>query len=172
MRPHQPSDLTLTKLIVFPIWRRKPEELKPEAAIGVQVMGNFVPEIFQDAMFSDVTSVCLIRLGGPNSFAQGYKLKPIVFAVVVTTVQTMSHPVRSLYPPPGQILHWSVSAKLPLGFLLLGPANCKHSPKICKPFTFHDGLRRVKKVYKELIEINKLPLVYTKCATGCVAQWS
>ena len=26
--PHQPSDLTLTKLIVFPIWRRKPVALK------------------------------------------------------------------------------------------------------------------------------------------------
>ncbi len=49
-------------------------------------------------MFSDVTSVCLIRLGGPNSFAQG--CEPIVLAVVVTTVQTMNHPVRSLCPPP------------------------------------------------------------------------
>jgi hypothetical protein len=96
--PHQPSDLTLTKLIVIPIWRRKPEALKPVAAIVVQVMGNFVPEVFQSPMFSDITSVCLIRLGGPNSFAQG--CEPIVFAVVITTVQTMSHPVRGLCPPP------------------------------------------------------------------------
>ncbi len=75
-----------------------PETIKPVAAIVVQVKGNFVPEVFQNPMFSDVTSVCLIRLGGPNSFAQG--CKPIVVAVIVTTVQTMSHPVRSLCPPP------------------------------------------------------------------------
>jgi hypothetical protein len=69
--PYQPSDLTLTKLIMFTIRRGKPKASKPVAAIVVQVMGNFVPEVFQSPMFSYVTSVCLIRLGGPNSFAQG-----------------------------------------------------------------------------------------------------
>ena len=64
----------------------------------MQVMGNFIPEVFQNPMFRDVISVCLSRLGGPNSFAQG--CKPIVIAVVVTTMQTMSDPVRSLCPPP------------------------------------------------------------------------
>ena len=68
------------------------------AAIVVQVMGDFNPEVFQDLMFSDVIGVCLSRLGGPNLFAQGRK--PIVFAMVVTAMQTMSHPVRSLCPPP------------------------------------------------------------------------
>ena len=33
--PHQPLDLTLTKLIVFPIWRRKPKARKPVASIVV-----------------------------------------------------------------------------------------------------------------------------------------
>ena len=36
--PHQPLDLTPSKLIVFPIWRRKPKVRKPVAAIVVQVI--------------------------------------------------------------------------------------------------------------------------------------
>jgi hypothetical protein len=96
--PHQPSDLTLTKLIVFPVWRRKPKTSKPVAAIVVQVMGDFIPEVFENPMFCDVISVCLRRLGAPDSFAQG--CKTIVIAMVVTAMQAMSHPVRSLCPPP------------------------------------------------------------------------
>ena len=96
--PHQPSDLTPTQLIVFPIGRRKAKARKPVAAIVVQVMGYFIPEVFQDLMFSDVIGVCLGRLGGPNLFAQG--CKTIVIAMVVTAMQAMSHPVRSLCPPP------------------------------------------------------------------------
>ena len=44
--PHQPSDLTLTKLIVLSIRRRKPKTNKPVAAIVVQVMCHFIPEVF------------------------------------------------------------------------------------------------------------------------------
>jgi hypothetical protein len=95
---HQPSDLTPTKLIVLPIRRRKPKARKPVAAIVVQVMGNFNPEVFQRPMFLDVIIICLSRLGSPNCFAQG--CKTIVFAMVITTMQTMSYPVRSLCPPP------------------------------------------------------------------------
>ena len=69
--PHQPSDLTLAKLIVLPVRRRKPKAREPVATIVVQIMGNFVAEVFQNLMFSDVISVCLSRLGGPNRFAQG-----------------------------------------------------------------------------------------------------
>ncbi len=94
--PHQPSDLTLTELIVLPIRRRKPKAREPVASIVVQVMRNFIPEIFQNPMFNDVISVCLSRLGGPNRFAQGCKS----ITIVATTMQTMSHPVRSLCPPP------------------------------------------------------------------------
>jgi hypothetical protein len=82
--PHQPSDLTTTKLIVLPIRRRKSKTSKPVAAIVMQVMGDFVPEVFQNPMFRDVISVCLRRLGGPYCFAQG--CKPIVFAMVVTAM--------------------------------------------------------------------------------------
>ena len=57
--PHQPFDLTPSKLIVFPIWRRKPKVRKPVAAIVVQVMGNFNPEVFQSPMFCDVICICL-----------------------------------------------------------------------------------------------------------------
>ena len=96
--PHQPLDLTPSKLIVFPIWRRQPKVRKPVAAIVVQVMGDFIPEKFQSPMFLNIITVCLSRLGGPDCFAQG--CKPIVIAVVVTTMQTMSYPVRSLCPPP------------------------------------------------------------------------
>jgi hypothetical protein len=67
--PHQPSDLTLTELIVFPIRRRKPKAREPVALIVVQAMRNFIPEIFQSPMFNDVISVCLSWLGGPNCFA-------------------------------------------------------------------------------------------------------
>jgi len=49
-------------------------------------------------MLCNVISVCLSRLGGPYFFAQG--CKPIVFAMIVTTMQAMRHPVRSLCPPP------------------------------------------------------------------------
>jgi hypothetical protein len=96
--PHQPLDLTFTKLIVFPIRRRKPKAMKPVAAIVVQVMGDFIPEVLQWAMFCDVIRVCFSRLGGPNFFAQG--CIPIVTAMIVSTMQTMSHPVRGLCPPP------------------------------------------------------------------------
>ena len=51
--------MALSKLIMFPIWRRKPKARKPVAAIVVQVMGDFVPEVFQNPMFSNVFSVCL-----------------------------------------------------------------------------------------------------------------
>ena len=98
--PHQPSDLTLAKLIVFPIRRWKAKASKPVPAIVVQVMGNFIPEVFQRPMFLDKSSVSesLSRPGGPYFFAEGRK--PIVIAVVVTAMQTMSHSVRSLCPPP------------------------------------------------------------------------
>jgi hypothetical protein len=52
----------------------------------VQVMGDFIPEVFQGLMFSDVIGVCQGRLGCPNLFAQG--CKPIVFAMVVTAMQS------------------------------------------------------------------------------------
>ena len=96
--PHQPSDMTVTELIVPSIRRREPKARKPVAAIVVQVMGNFIPEIFQRPMLCNVISVCLSGLGGPYLFAQG--CKPIVFAMIVTTMQAMRHPVRSLCPPP------------------------------------------------------------------------
>ena len=90
--------MTLAKLIVFPIRWRKPKVGKPVAAIVVQIMGNLIPEVFQRPMFLDVIIICLSRLGSPNCFAQG--CKTIVFAMVITTMQTMSYPVRSLCPPP------------------------------------------------------------------------
>ncbi len=40
--PQQPSDLTLTKLIVLSIRQRKPKTNEPVAAVIVQVMGNFI----------------------------------------------------------------------------------------------------------------------------------
>ncbi len=57
--PHQPSDLTLTQLIVLPIGRRNPKAREPVAAIVVQAMGNFIPEELKNPMFSKVISVCL-----------------------------------------------------------------------------------------------------------------
>ena len=59
---------------------------------------NFIPEVFQNPMFRDVIRVCLRRLGGPDCLSQG--CKTIVIAMVVTAMQTMSHPVSSLCPPP------------------------------------------------------------------------
>ena len=54
------------------------------AAIVVQVMGDFIPEVFQRLMFSDVISVGLSRLGGSNSFAQGCKTN--VFAIAFSAM--------------------------------------------------------------------------------------
>ena len=68
------------------------------AAIVVKVMGDFIPEVFENLMFLDVISICLRRLGGPNFFTQGGKT--IEFTMVVTTMQRMSHSARSLRPPP------------------------------------------------------------------------
>jgi hypothetical protein len=96
--PHQPSDLTPSKLIVLPIRRRKPKASEPVAAIVVQVMCNFIPQVFQSPMFGHVISVFLSRFGSPNVFAQG--CKTILFAMVATAMQTMSNPVRCLCPPP------------------------------------------------------------------------
>ena len=90
--------MTPSKLIVFPIRRWKAKASKPVPAIVVQVMCDFIPEVLQRAMFCDVICVCFSRFGGPNFFAQG--CKPILIAMVVTAMQTMSHPVRSLCPPP------------------------------------------------------------------------
>jgi hypothetical protein len=108
--PHQPSDLTLTKLIMLSIWRRKPKATKPVAAIVMQVMGNFDPEIFKSPMFRDVISVCICRLGGPNGFGQSSKT--IFVTIVLTTMQTMSYPVRSLCSPPDIALECVCQAAL------------------------------------------------------------
>ena len=96
--PHQPSDMTITELIVLSIRRREPKARKPVAAIVVQIMGDFIPEIFQRPMFCNVISVCLSRLGGPDFFAQG--CKPIVPATIFPAMQAMRHPVSGLCPPP------------------------------------------------------------------------
>jgi hypothetical protein len=57
-----------------------------------------MPQVFQNPMLSDVIGVYLRRPIGLYCFAQG--CKPIVIAMVVTAMQAMSHPVRSLCPPP------------------------------------------------------------------------
>ena len=69
--PHQPSDLTFTKLIVLSIRRREPKAREPVAAIVVQIMCNVFPEIFQRPMLCNVISVCLSGLGGPDFFCPG-----------------------------------------------------------------------------------------------------
>ena len=96
--PHQPSDMTITELIVLSIRRREPKAREPVAAIVVQIMCDFFPEIFQRPMLCNVISVCLSGLGGPDFFAQG--CKPIVVAMIVPTMQAMRHPVSGLCPPP------------------------------------------------------------------------
>jgi hypothetical protein len=90
--------MTVTELIVPSIRWREPKARKPVAAIVVQVMGNFFPEIFQRPMLC--ISVCLSRPGGPNFFAQGSGCKPIVTAMIVTAMQAVCHPVSVLCPPP------------------------------------------------------------------------
>ena len=66
--PHQPSDMTITELIVLSILRREPKARKPVAAIVVQIMGDFFPEIFQRPMFCNVSSVYRSRFGAPDFF--------------------------------------------------------------------------------------------------------
>ncbi len=90
--------MTLPQLIVLSIGWRKPKASKPVAAIVVQIMGNFMPQVFQNPMLSDVIGVSLRRPFGPDCFPQG--CESIEFAMVVTAMQTMSQPVRCLCPPP------------------------------------------------------------------------
>ncbi len=49
-------------------------------------------------MLCDVGTVIISRIGGPNRFAQGGEATEI--AMIITTMQGMSHPVRLLCPPP------------------------------------------------------------------------
>ena len=90
-------------------------------------MGDFCPEIFQSPMLSDVIGVRLRRLGGPNWSAQG--CKPIVIAVVVTTMQTMSYPVRSLCPPPDIALECICQTALgfPASWRIIAPGSKQDS---------------------------------------------
>ena len=54
--------------------------------------------VVQRPMLCNIISVCLSRLGGPDFFAQG--CKPIVTAVIVTTMQAVCLPVSVVCPPP------------------------------------------------------------------------
>jgi hypothetical protein len=49
-------------------------------------------------MFHDVGQVFISRFAGPYGFSQGGEA--IVIAMITATMQRMSHPVRSLSPPP------------------------------------------------------------------------
>ncbi len=49
-------------------------------------------------MLHDLGAVFIGRIGGPNRFAQGGEA--IEIAMIITTMQGMSHPVRRLCPPP------------------------------------------------------------------------
>ena len=54
--------MTVMELIVLSIRRREPKASIPVAAIVVQVMGDFIPKVFQNPMFSDVIDVCFRRI--------------------------------------------------------------------------------------------------------------
>ena len=126
--PHQPSDKTPTELIVLSIRRREPKARKPVAAIAVQIMGDFFPEIFQRPMFCNVSSVRRSRLRGPDFFAQG--CKSIVPATIVPAQQAVRHPVSSLCPPPDIALECICQTALgfPASRPIIAPGSKQDSP--------------------------------------------
>ena len=97
--PHQQPNLTFGELIVPSVGYRQPEPSKPvRAAKVVQKVGQFGPKVLENRMFPDVGQVFIGRVGGPDRFAQGGEA--IEIAMIITTMQRMSHPVRRLCPPP------------------------------------------------------------------------
>ncbi len=54
------------------------------------------PKVLENWVLCDVGWVLICRIRGPKSFAQGSKASAVIF----TTMQSMSHPVRHLSPPP------------------------------------------------------------------------
>ena len=94
----------------------------------MQVMGNFIPEIFQRPMLCNVISVCLSGLGGPDFFAQG--CKPIVPSTIVTAMQAVCHPVSVLCPPPDIALECICQTALgfPASRPIIAPGSKQDSP--------------------------------------------
>ena len=126
--PHQPVDMTITELIVLSIRRREPKAREPVAAIVVQIMGDFFPEIFQRPMLCNVISVCLSGLGGPDFFAQG--CKSILPATIVPAMQAMRQPVSGLCPPPDIALECICQTALgfPASRPIIAPGSKQDSP--------------------------------------------
>ncbi len=99
--PHKQQNLTFRKLIVPSIGYRQAqlESTKPVGtAKVVQEVGQFCSKILENRMFCDIGRVLFSRIRRPNRFAQGSEA--IDIAMIITTMQTMSHPVRRLSPPP------------------------------------------------------------------------
>ena len=55
--PHKPSDVTVFELVVFPVAWREPKATKPVTAKVVQIIGNFLAEIFEGLVFSYVRCI-------------------------------------------------------------------------------------------------------------------
>ena len=97
--PHQQPNLTFGELIVPSVGYRQPEPIKPAGTAEiVQEVGQFGPKVLENRMLRDVGRVFVSRFGGPYCFAQG--CEAIEIAMIITTMQRMSHPVRGLCPPP------------------------------------------------------------------------
>jgi hypothetical protein len=97
--PHQPPNLTFEELIVPAVGYRQPEPIKPVCtAKVVQKVGQFGLKVLENRMFHNVGCVFNCRIRGPNGFAQG--CEAIGIAMIISTMQRMSHPVRCLSPPP------------------------------------------------------------------------
>ena len=139
--PYQPPNLTFGELIVPTIGYRQSEPSEPvRAAKVVQEVGQFGPKVLENRMLRDVGQVFISRIRGANRYAQGGKA--IQFAMIITTMQRMSHLVRRLSPPPDIAL--GVSAKLPLVFRLLDPSKRREATSTDPSLRRHVGPANIK----------------------------
>ena len=90
--PNEAWLLVLRALVFRSHWR------KPVAAKVLQVAGQFPPKVFENQVLLNVLWVSVSLLEGSYCFTQG--CETIALAMVDTTMQTMSHPMGSLSPPP------------------------------------------------------------------------
>jgi hypothetical protein len=126
--PHPPPILIRGELIVHSVGYRQPEPSKPVGtAKVVQEVGQFGPKVLENRMLRDVGAVFI---GGRNRFAQGGE--SIEIAMIITTMQGMSHPVKRLCPPSDIALE--CIGQTTLGLPTSRPVEAGMLPARIRPF--------------------------------------
>ncbi len=137
--PHQPPNLTFGELIVSSVGYRQPEQSKPVGpAKVVQEVGQFGPKELENRMLRDVGTVFIGRLGVPIALPR--VAKPLLCVSPPSKTGVIRWGICALL----QILHWSVSAKLPLVFRLLDTSKRREVTRTDPPLLRHVGTAKPK----------------------------